>query len=156
MKIISAGDTGAEQAALRVARRFGLETGGWAKTGWKTEYGPARWLSKYGILEEDEPGSYLSNNIENSDGTIWIGCNLPARRAISMIECNESGKPFIDLGKRAMSEDDLSFIIEMISKNQIRTLNVTGSRESELPGISIESQETLVSIIRNLSNITHE
>ncbi len=40
-RVISGGQTGADQAALRAARAAGIPTGGWAPLGWKTEEGPA-------------------------------------------------------------------------------------------------------------------
>jgi Circularly permutated YpsA SLOG family len=39
MKIISGGQTGADQAGWRAAKACGLETGGWMPKGWKTELG---------------------------------------------------------------------------------------------------------------------
>jgi Circularly permutated YpsA SLOG family len=35
-KIISGGQTGADQAGLRTAKRLGIETGGWMPQGWRT------------------------------------------------------------------------------------------------------------------------
>ena len=35
-KVISGGQTGADQAGLVAARRFGIPTGGWMPRGWKT------------------------------------------------------------------------------------------------------------------------
>ena len=39
-KIISGGQTGADYGALLAAHALGLETGGWAPKGWRTEDGP--------------------------------------------------------------------------------------------------------------------
>ena len=50
-KVVSGGQTGADQAGLRAARAAGIETGGWAPKGWETEEGPAPWLSDYGLKE---------------------------------------------------------------------------------------------------------
>jgi hypothetical protein len=36
-KVISGGQTGADQAGRRAARAAGIPTGGWAPLGWKTE-----------------------------------------------------------------------------------------------------------------------
>jgi hypothetical protein len=48
-RVISGGQTGVDQAALRVAKAIGLATGGWAPLGWETEDGPASWLAGYGL-----------------------------------------------------------------------------------------------------------
>jgi hypothetical protein len=50
-KIISGGQTGVDQAALRAAKACGIPTGGWAPKGWRTEDGPAPWLADFGLRE---------------------------------------------------------------------------------------------------------
>lgn len=50
-RVISGGQTGADQAALRAARACGIPTGGWAARGWLTEDGPAPWLAEWGLAE---------------------------------------------------------------------------------------------------------
>jgi hypothetical protein len=67
-RVISGGQTGVDQAALRAARACGIATGGWAPLGWLTE-GPldeeghpfpktvaSPWLAEWGLVECDEPG----------------------------------------------------------------------------------------------------
>lgn len=56
IKVISGGQTGVDQAALRAARAAGLPTGGWACKGWVTEAGPAPWLADFGLVECPWPG----------------------------------------------------------------------------------------------------
>ena len=41
MKIISGGQTGADQAGWRAAKAYGIKTGGWMPKGFMTEIGPA-------------------------------------------------------------------------------------------------------------------
>lgn len=50
-RVISGGQTGADQAALRAARACGIPTGGWAPRGWLTEDGPSLWLAEWGLVE---------------------------------------------------------------------------------------------------------
>jgi len=50
-KIISGGQTGVDQAALRAAKACGIPTGGWAPKWWKTEDGPASWLADFALRE---------------------------------------------------------------------------------------------------------
>src|SRR5262249_61482425 len=49
--VISGGQTGVDQAALRAAKVCGIPTGGWAPKGWRTEDGPAPWLADLGLQE---------------------------------------------------------------------------------------------------------
>jgi hypothetical protein len=85
--VISGGQTGADQAALRAARACGIATGGWAPKGWLTE-GPldeeghpfpktvaSPWLAGWELLECDEPGwrPWPRANVRDSDATLWFG-----------------------------------------------------------------------------------
>ena len=64
--VISGGQTGVDQAALRAARTAGIPTGGFAPLGWSTEDGPAPWLhapnlarlEKITLVKEMAPGDY--------------------------------------------------------------------------------------------------
>jgi Circularly permutated YpsA SLOG family len=74
-KVISGGQTGADQAGLRATQAAGIPTGGCAPKGWQTEYGPAPWLAEYGLTERLK-ASYPARtgaNARESDGTIWFG-----------------------------------------------------------------------------------
>ena len=74
-KIISGGQTGADQVALRAARAPGVPTGGWAPKGWLTEDGPAPWLADFGLAECPEPGYSARTlaNVRDSDVTLRFG-----------------------------------------------------------------------------------
>lgn len=50
-KVISGGQTGVDQAALRAAKAARIPTGGYAPKGWLTEDGPAPWLADFGLIE---------------------------------------------------------------------------------------------------------
>lgn len=51
-KVISGGQTGADRAGLEVAHKLGLETGGWAPSGYVTSLGRDRSLgTKFGLKE---------------------------------------------------------------------------------------------------------
>ena len=52
MKIISGGQTGADLGGLEGARDAGIETGGWAPAGYRTEIGDQEELLKgFGLKE---------------------------------------------------------------------------------------------------------
>ena len=61
-KIISGGQTGADQAALDVAIKLGIPHGGWIPKGRKTESGPLP--DKY-LLQEMPNGSYAKRTEKN-------------------------------------------------------------------------------------------
>lgn len=80
-KVISGGQTGADQAALRAARRWQLQTGGFAALDFQTTRGPDYSLRDiYGLKEVDTSNgsrsvaaSYVARsmkNVDESDATI--------------------------------------------------------------------------------------
>ena len=77
-KIVSGGQTGADQAGLLAARAAGIETGGWAPEGWDTEDGPAPWLEDFGLTECTVAGypARTEANARDSDGTAWFGARF--------------------------------------------------------------------------------
>lgn len=79
-KIISGGQSGADQAALKAAQQLGLSTGGWAPRGFRTSLGPNPELgTKYFLQElvQDEKvplvADYVTRskkNVDESDATV--------------------------------------------------------------------------------------
>jgi len=94
-RVVSGGQTGADQAGLRAARGAGIPTGRWAPLGWKTEDGPAPWLADFGLVECEEPGypAMTRANVRDSEGTIWFGDpDWPGGRT-TLRACVAPGRP---------------------------------------------------------------
>lgn len=129
-KIISGGQTGADQGGLVAAKQLGLQTGGTAPKGFRTDTGPNRELANYGLVEHSN-SSYKPRTIENvrnSDGTVWFGnVNSPGAR-LTISTCVKLKKPCI------INPSKLQ-LIDWIDKKFIKTLNVAGNRENSNPGI---------------------
>jgi hypothetical protein len=137
IKIISGGQTGADQAALDVAIKLGIPYGGWIPKGRKTEEGILD--SKY-KLKEMETTNYnkrTEQNVIDSDGTLIISHDrltggsdytremaLLHHRPWLHIDLNKIGA-FQAAGK----------IKSWITENDIQVLNVAGSRASKDPAI---------------------
>src|SRR5262245_4392293 len=75
-RVVSGGQTGADQAGLAVAKRLGIPTGGCMPRGWLTEAGPRPDLAvEYG-LEETGTAAYserTERNVLLADGTVVFG-----------------------------------------------------------------------------------
>ena len=72
-KIVSGGQTGADQGGLEAAKYLGLETGGWAPLGWLVEKGTAKALQEgFGLREWKHPGypARTQQNVTDSDATL--------------------------------------------------------------------------------------
>jgi len=144
-KIISGGQTGADQGALEAARELGIQTGGWASRGYKTENGPAVGiLQRFGLKEHSS--SYYPDrtdmNVRMSDATVWFGkFNTAGYRCTKKAACKHN-KPFIE----NPTEEHL---IPFLEKYNVATLNVAGNRESNNPGIQKYVKDFLIAILKH-------
>lgn len=142
-KIISGGQTGADQGGLRAADALGLETGGWAPPGYLTETGPDFILKHFGLKEHPFKGwaPRTEANVKGSDGTVIFGdASSPGSRLTARC-CKTHGKPLF-----VWNQD--SAFLAWLKENDIVTLNVAGNRESKRPGIEKETCEALIDVLK--------
>jgi hypothetical protein len=165
-KVISGGQTGVDQAALRAAKDCGLEIGGWCPPGRVCEAGviPAEFPLKETERERspnapDVPRSQRTEwNVRDSDGTLVIeGSNPPqAGRPISAgvnwtIECAmhyQRALLVCEVGDPGAREK----IQQWLVANGIATLNVAGPSEATSPGIDAEAYQRLKEIFAESPN----
>lgn len=156
-KIISGGQTGADQGALRAAVRLGLQTGGWAPRGFLTELGgndELRW--RYNLAEHarSEYPPRTRQNVIDSDATIVIG-NLASRGSRLTIKlCDRLRRPLLTIRWPFIGPgaDEVYCVMlrQFLGPNGpagsggVRVLNVAGNRESKMPGIAAAVEEFLV------------
>lgn len=96
MKVISGGQTGVDIAALRAAQVFGLKTGGFAPTGWKTQAGPKPQLGTTFRLEVAHGGySHRTRlNVEAAHATLILANNFESSGTkLTLAAAQASGKP---------------------------------------------------------------
>ena len=136
-KVVSGGQTGADQAGLRAARIAGLKTGGFAPKGFKTNSGEAPWLGDLYGLQESKTSSYsartrknveaasatiLFATVKDSPGTLctkkWIGKRRYYHKCV-----------FIDPRKPPSPAK----VAKEVS--HYNTLNIAGNSEETSPGI---------------------
>jgi Circularly permutated YpsA SLOG family len=148
-KIISGGQTGADQAALDVAIELGIPHGGWVPKGRKTERGPLP--NKYQI-QEMPTASYparTEKNVVDSDGTLIIshgemtgGIEYTARMA------QKHDKPWMHMDANQSSvEAAVQMIKAWTSGNEIEVLNVAGPRASKDRRIYATTREILRAVL---------
>src|SRR5215468_8575886 len=100
MRIISGGQTGADQGGLLAARELGIPTGGTAPRGWQTETGPQESLLKsFGLVGSRVPGyaARTRQNVLDADGTLLIGPCLSGGSALTATVAREATKPLFHL-----------------------------------------------------------
>ena len=147
-KIISGGQTGADQGALEAAEQLSIATGGKMPRGFKTEDGPMPDLASRFGLEELASLEYPPStryNVVDSDGTIIFGrVSEPGSRLTRRI-CKESHKPCLVI--EDFDEAEFRLIGEFIGRYKIKVLNIAGNRESGNPGIQRRVREFLVDVL---------
>lgn len=141
-KIISGGQTGADQGGLVAARRLGLQTGGYAPKGYRTEAGPALWLAGWGLTEATSSNykDRTGYNIRSSDATLILGIKS-AGSTYTQWFCHVFEYPCLWL---VPEMTDMNRLQDWLKGNRVRTLNVADNRESVNPGINARTQEFLM------------
>jgi hypothetical protein len=135
VKIISGGQTGVDRAALEVAPKHGIESGGWCPTGRLDEFG--RIPDRYPVRELESAGftERTLQNVKDSDGTVVIyPGKLTGGTEQTVQFCVGQQRPHLLVdASRVSSEDAARLIGEFVRKNKIDVLNVGGPRQSEWP-----------------------
>jgi len=132
-KIISGGQTGADQAALDVAIKLGIPHGGWIPRGRLTENGPLD--AKY-QLQEMETTNYnkrTEQNVIDSDGTLIISHSmLTGGSEYTREMATHHNRPWLHVDLNATIDFHAAQKIQSwIKENNIEILNVAGSRASK-------------------------
>jgi hypothetical protein len=142
IKIISGGQTGADQGGLAAAKYLGIETGGTAPYNYWTDAGANFSLyDLYGLVPGPyDPRTYLKRtrlNVKYSDGTVLFGrIGSPGTRSTINL-CSKLGKPWID-------NPNPTVLLAWVKLRNISILNVAGNRERTNPGIFKKTYETIV------------
>lgn len=149
-RVISGGQTGADQGGLLAAYRFQLETGGTAPDGFYTDVGNQPLLECLGLKAKGDYRTRTIQNVRDSDGTVLLSLDLDSPGStLTRNEAKRARRPFIEyditpvvtkyeelkLGTatpadlrdiaRPMCEGLHNWLLE----NNVGVLNVAGNRE---------------------------
>ena len=158
MKIISGAQTGVDRAALDIALKHGIESGGWC---------PTRRLDEFGRIPDCYPLKELENggftertlqNVKDSDGTVIIyPGKLSGGTEQTVHFCVEQRRPheLIDVSNVSI-EKAAQLIADFVRENNVATLNVAGPRASEWPeGYDYAAQALDIFLNSNMSKSTN-
>src|SRR5210317_1476146 len=131
MKVISGGQTGADQAGLYAAKEVGWETGGYAPKGWRTQGEPApQLMALFGVQEhfkyEYPPRTEL--NVKNSDCTFRLAHNFnsPGEKC-TLKFIKKHGKPCMDIN---INDPVNPFIVaKWLKLNKYEIINIAGNSD---------------------------
>jgi hypothetical protein len=137
-RLISGGQTGADQSIITVGRSLNIPVGGTIPKGWRTDDGPCPDLAKHGFVEHRLP-TYPPRTLDNvcdSDGTLIFG-NVDSRGSrLTLRYCVQAKKPCIVVEWRpGDGVPDSEPFVDWLASHDIGTLNVAGNRERSAPGI---------------------
>jgi len=138
-KIISGGQTGADQGALDAALAINHPCGGWCPQGRKSEDGPITDMYPVQELDLDRYVSRTEQNVIDSDGTLIFFYGEPeGGTALTVNLARQYDKPLylFDLDNHALNQDP-EVIWEWGLENNVYVLNVAGPRESKHPGTQV-------------------
>jgi len=149
-KIISGGQTGADEAGLIAAKKLGLETGGWMPCGFRTLNGKKSYFKdKYNMLEHTSyyypPRTFL--NVKESDGTIRFATNFESSgEKCTLKAIQQYKKPYFDVDLNKQEDQQIINLKSWLKCYSIKTLNVAGNSEQTSPGI----QEKVVNFLEKV------
>lgn len=140
-KIISGGQTGADQGGLEAAKELGIETGGFAPPRYFTDDGPnPKLLKSFGLKSVDDPKVYPKRtrlNVDNSDGTLWVGRTTSPGARLTIGYAKGRKKPII------LNPSSI-YLKKWCDKKNIKVLNVAGNRERMNVGIKEKTKRLII------------
>lgn len=135
-RVISGGQTGADQAGLFVAKKFGLETGGYMPLGFKTLEGPRIDFAHLFQMIQHTSENYAARtdmNVFSSDGTVRLAGNFStAGEVCTLKSIKRHKKPYIDIDLSDLP--DKNDLANWVIENNIGILNVAGNSEQTFLG----------------------
>lgn len=153
LKIVSGGQTGADQAALDWAIANGFSHGGWCPAGRRNENGKIPEIYR---LEETPETKYrvrTARNVLDSDATviITIASVLSGGSLLTRKLAEQEGKPVLHLSREvADGECEVSSaaesLLNFIKSEKVTVLNVAGPRLSSEPDIEEFVREVMEGI----------
>ena len=153
-RIISGGQTGADQGALSACLQLGFPCGGWVPKGRRTEKGrvPARyrmrqhWSRHYPRRTE--------RNVRDSDCTIIFTYGKPDGGSLLTIDfAKKHRKPCLKVDLNRAQEQVVARIVRWLKRRcpENGVLNVAGARRSKAPGIHMAVKRAIRDVLLRIA-----
>lgn len=154
VKVISGGQTGADQGGLEAAYQLGIPTGGEAPAGYRTQDGnnPELLRDRY-ELTENSSRNYPPRtrvNVKSSDITIILGNHQSPGCRLTIQYCVGHKRPYTIVND--FSDSELQSVVNDIkSTGGDIVLNVAGNRERSMPGLFNKSVHFIRNVIQQIN-----
>lgn len=159
IKIVSGGQTGVDQGALEAAQELGMEFGGWAPHGWRTESGTIPMGYQTSMQEYPDQGSDGKNyrartkaNVRDSHATLILVRELPLEGGTRLTKnfAASIGRSHhvVVMSAANAKEDVCEWLRQFTGQTSTFVLNVAGPRESKSPGIQAQTKAFLSEVLR--------
>jgi hypothetical protein len=154
-KIVSGAQTGADRAALDVARNWPIESGGWV---------PKGRLAEDGIVPADYPGLRETDsaevavrteaNVHDSDGTLILSHGPLRGGSLTTLEvAHRLSKPVLHVDLAVVPfHQAIDSICGWLKKEHVVVLNVAGPRASEDPRVASATTAVLAGVLTRQSD----
>lgn len=147
-RIISGANPGVEMAALDVARKLGIDHGGWLPKGRPQQN--RELMASYGLKEMDSFGNrqVMEKNVQEADGALLVfrGEKIP-RLKHSVEAALKHHRQFLGVDlKQYPAFEAASLINSWTEIQKVRTVFITGATELEVPGIYRQTHKILETV----------
>lgn len=155
-RVISGGQTGADQAGLRAGKALGYQTGGMIPLGCKTEDGPRPdLLVDYNMVESAHPDYAIRTrwNVRAADATlVFTFGDLDGGSELTVLYAGSVGAVYLHVqvrpGKNPTCIPPINDVRRWLVACDVKTVNIAGNRESKAPGIGVAVETVLLEILR--------
>jgi hypothetical protein len=154
-KIVSGGQTGADQGALAACVQSRFPYGGWVPKGRRSEKGrvPATYRMRQHWSRHYPPRT--EKNVVESDGTVVFTFGPPDGGSLLTIEfAKQHRKPWLAVDATMPRDAAAAKVVRWVKRRlpDGAVLNVAGSRRSKAPGIHMAVKRIIRDVIRRLDD----
>ena len=154
IKVISGGQNGTDQAALRAAKELAIPTGGWMPNGWMTLDGPKPEFETLYDMKECYGGykARTEANVIDSSATLIYADNFKSAGEICTFRAIQKfARPYF---KVKMGEENMEEAVAWLAWVGGEVLNVAGNSEQTVPGIGEQAYAFLAELFRKIESKT--
>ncbi len=138
-----------DRAALDFAIRHGYEHGGWCPRGRLAEDGVVPLIYQLRETDSADYDERTEKNVLDSDATLIVARvkELCGGTAFTKSCAEKHGRPSLVVCERDGVSKSAGILSKFLKRNNVRTLNIAGPRESQAPGIGKFVMELLEAVL---------